>query len=495
MANNLEEITAAVQALPLFYQPIFGYEVQGAKPVRNCEDRLADVKKIYDLLSAELGRPLRVLDLGCAQGYFSLYAAKWGGGGTGLDFEQANIDLCRLLARDNPNFKVNFVQSTIEDFLPSVKAGEYDLVLCFNVLHWCVKFSGFEKVQALLTDLSQKIYIGIFELALKSEGLYPDWGLPENYRDYLSGYSFVRAITYYFRHVREDIRHIKRPFCFASNKYAWFENLGLLKIDDVLVSPRGARTTCYFCGDKFVKLTDITDEAQHGRAQREINFLNTFGGQKGLPRLYATLTEQDETGMRIIHVRDMIKGKTLREKIFNGEEFDRWDVIRQMLEWMVLFEQQGYYQGDIGAHNIIYCDDGKVYPIDYETVNTSPKLFLWLYSAKLQFLNFMNFLLKLNEFENSPVCYLTDLKKYLTPRQYERIAAIREDEKFFSRMYEILFEPEKDSEAYTVAETEILAIERYISYVGTKLQELEEQSKEQRRRIEQLEKIIEGRVK
>lgn len=78
--SNLEKVTAAVQAIPYLYQPIFGYQILGAKPIRNCEDRLADVKKIYDLLSAELGRPLRVLDLGCAQGFFSLNAAKWGGG-------------------------------------------------------------------------------------------------------------------------------------------------------------------------------------------------------------------------------------------------------------------------------------------------------------------------------------------------------------------------------------------------------------------------------
>lgn len=414
---------------------------------------------------------------------------------TGLDFDKANIDLCRLLASDNPDFKVNFICTQIEDFLPTVKDDEYDLVLCFNVLHWCVKFSGFEKVQALLADLAKKVDIGIFELAIVSEGLYQGWGLPENYRDCLTGYSFVRALSYYFRHVREDLRHIKRPFCFASNKYAYFENLGLLKIDEVLVSPREARTICYFCGDKFVKLTNITDDAQYGRAQREINFLNTFGGQKGLPKLYMTITEQDDTGMRIIHVRDMIKGMTLQDKISNGEEFDRWDVIRQMLEWMVLFEQEGYYQGDVGAHNIIYCDDGRVYPIDYETINHSPALYLWLYSSKMQFLNFMNFLLELNELGNSQVRYLTNLKKYVTPRQYERIAAIREDEKFFARLYEILFEPEKDAEAYTVAETEILAIERYISYVWAKIQELEERSKEQQRRIEELEKIVRERLK
>lgn len=499
MSNNLEELTAALQAIPYLCQPIFGYEIQGAKPIRNCEDRLADVKKIYDLLSAELNRPLRVLDLGCAQGFFSLHTAKWGGVVTGVDFSAENIALCNILARENPDFKVNFVQAQIENFLPDVKANEYDLVLCFNVLHWCTKFSGFELVQSQLTDLAQKIGIGIFELALKSET--PNNNLPANYRDYLLGFSFVRALLY----SDERFKGFNRPICFASNKYAYFENLGLLKIDEVLVSPREARTICYFCGDKFVKLFEITDQAQWGRAQREINFLNAFGGQKGLPSLYATLTEQDDAVNRVTIVRDYVKGKTLREKIFNGENFDRWNIIKQMLEWMVLFEQKGYYQGDVGAHNIVYCDDGKVYPIDYETVNTSPALYLWVYSAKLQFLNFMNFMLGIQEPEQFsyfmqnraylPVRYLTSLKKYLTPRQYERIAAIREDEKFFARLYEILFEPEKDSEAYTVAETEILAIERYVSYVGEKIQQLEELSKAQQRRIEQLEKIIEERLK
>lgn len=462
------------------------------KPERNCEDRLADVKKIYDLLSAELNRPLRVLDLGCAQGFFSLHAAKWGGTVTGVDFSAENIALCNLLAAENPDFKVNFVQTAVEDFLPTVKADEYDLLLCFNV-----PFSGFEKVQAQLMDLAQKIEIGLFEFALASENLVA--GLPVNYREFLTDFSFVRALSY------NETKPAKRPLCFTSNRYTYFENLGLLKIDKIFISPYSARTICYFCGDKFVKLFFITDQEQYDRSQCEINFLNTFGGQRGLPNICATVTEQDDAGIRITVVRDLIHGKALREKIFDGEEFDRWDVIRQMLEWMILFEQQGYYQGDIGAHNIIYCADGKVYPVDYETISSTPRLSLWLYSAKLQFLYFMNTLIeprmsdrfifpKMSKIYVSPR-YLVDLKKHVTPRQYERIAAIREDEKFFARLYEILFEPEKDSEAYTVAETEILAIERYISYVGTKIQELEEQSREQQRRLEQLEKIVMERLK
>lgn len=505
MANNLEEITAAVQALPEIYQPIFGYELQGAAPSRKCEDRLADVKKIYDLLSAELGRPLRVLDLGCAQGYFSLYAAKWGGVVTGLDFQAANINLCLLLARENPDFKVNFIHTRIEDFLPTVKAGEYDLVLCFSVLHWCVKFSGFEKVQALLADMAQKIDTGIFEFALASENLVA--GLPVNYREFLTGYPFIRALSY---NERFEGTGVKRPFCFASTKHAYFENLGLLKIDGVLFSPYDTRTICYFCGDKFVKLFNITDQPQYDRCQREINFLNTFGGQKGLPKLHMNLSEQDEAGIRITIVRDMIMGKNLLEKIANGEEFDRWDIIRQALEWCVLFEEHGLYYADIYTHNFIYCDDGKIYPIDYESMHRSPVLYAWLYSAKLQFLDFMNAVIEPRaQYEvifprirrtYPDIRYLVDLKKHLTPWQYEQISAMKDTEKFFARLYEILFKPRKkkfpaEKAVYTIAETEFLAVERYASFMGAKIQEQEEKLKEQQRRIEQLEKIIEGRVK
>ena len=63
LPSNLEELTAAVQKQEVIYQPIFGYEIQGRRLHRECTDRLADVKKIYDLLSEKLQRPLRVLDL------------------------------------------------------------------------------------------------------------------------------------------------------------------------------------------------------------------------------------------------------------------------------------------------------------------------------------------------------------------------------------------------------------------------------------------------
>lgn len=73
------ELNAAVNSLPEFYQPIFNHEEWNDKPLRNCADRLPYIKNIYDALSEKLQRPLRVLDLGCAQGFFSFHLANGGG--------------------------------------------------------------------------------------------------------------------------------------------------------------------------------------------------------------------------------------------------------------------------------------------------------------------------------------------------------------------------------------------------------------------------------
>lgn len=73
------ELNTAVNALPELYQPIYGHEEWDNKSLRNCRDRLPDIEKIYDTLSEKLQRPLRVLDLGCAQGFFSFNLANRGG--------------------------------------------------------------------------------------------------------------------------------------------------------------------------------------------------------------------------------------------------------------------------------------------------------------------------------------------------------------------------------------------------------------------------------
>lgn len=474
MAIN-SELSALVNALPEFYQPIYGHSEWDNKPLRSCKDRLSVIEKIYNDLSKELGRPLRVLDLGCAQGFFSLNLALRGGIITGVDFCEQNIRLCKFLANEHPNVKAEFICAKIEDFLLTVKDGEYDLILCLSILHNISKYLGVKKVQDMISDLSQKINVGIFEFAL--EWVHTSY-IPADYRDFLLGFSFIRELT------NTDHRNgsgIKRPLCFASNKFTWFKTFGVLKVDSVSYHVHRylpKKDLIHFhCGDKFIKFFYVKSQGQLDKVQQEIQFLKEFSGQRGLPKLLEVHVEQDKNGIRVFIVRDKLEGVTLTEKISSGEKIDRWDVIKQSLQWMIFFEQHDYYHGDIQTPNFIYGKDGKIYPIDYEEIRHQPIVFVWPYKVNLLFLIFMNAVLDLRPERatfHREVRLLTKLKKHLSQWQYEQISAIKDSEKFFSRLYDILFptEIQDDKKAsYDIRELEILLTEQFLDDISLRLNE------------------------
>ena len=476
MATN-NELSALIKALPEFYQPIYGHDEWDAHSLRACTERLVAVEKIYDDLSRELKRPLRVLDLGCAQGFFSLSLAERGATVTGVDVVEQNISLCKFLASEHPERKANFVCSKIEDFIPTVTSGKYDLVLCLSILHLVSKYLGVRKVQALTTDLSRKVPVGIFEFALeKVHAAY----IPKDYRDFLSGYPFITEV------IRVDHRKgsgVKRPICFASEKYAWLEKLGVLKTDKISynVHPYLAKTDLihFHCGDKFIKFFYVKNSTQLKLAHQEVQFLKEFYGQRGLPKLLATHAEQDANGIRIFIAREKLDGVVLSEKISSGEPIDRWDVLKQALQWMVFFEQHDYYHGDIQTPNFIYGADGKVYPIDYEEIRHEPIVMIWPYKVRLLFLIFMNAVLDLRPEQatfHREARLLTKLKRHLTQRQFEQVSAIKDSEKFFARLYEILFEADASDEpkaSCDLRELEILSQGKFLDDVSQRLQELQ----------------------
>jgi len=67
--NESSKAAAAVAVLPEKYQPVFGHPGLSKGSSRRCEDRLALIRKCTKALQDEIGRPLRILDLGCAQGF------------------------------------------------------------------------------------------------------------------------------------------------------------------------------------------------------------------------------------------------------------------------------------------------------------------------------------------------------------------------------------------------------------------------------------------
>ena len=98
MDNSKLNLQTLLDKIPEIYQPIFGHPELSTRYSRDCSDRLPAIKQIYAALAAKLDRSLRVLDLGCAQGYFSLHLAEMGATVYGIDFERVSIDVCN--ARD-----------------------------------------------------------------------------------------------------------------------------------------------------------------------------------------------------------------------------------------------------------------------------------------------------------------------------------------------------------------------------------------------------------
>ena len=427
---------------------------------------------------------------------------------TGVDLRPENVNLCNILAGENPDYNVKFVQAKIEDFVFSIREDEYDLVLMLSVLHNMSKYLGIERVQDMVSNLSKKIPNGIFEFALES--VHAKY-IPKDYRDFLPGFSFIRTLSY---SQSRDINGVKRPLCFASNRYAYFENLGMLKIDNITYnvhSDLDKKDVMHFhCGDKFVKFFNVKNQDLLLKSQQEVQFLKDLGGQRGLPKLYAVNVEQDSTGLKIFIVRDRVKGISLSDKIASGTPINRWDVVKQALEWLVFFEQHNYYHGDSGTNNFIYADDGKIYPIDYEEIRHERIVLAWPYSVVMLFFIFMNSVLDPNYKEivfHRHARLSTEFKKHVSQEQYNKILELQDSDKYFSQLYEILFNQKISKISYTTNELEILEIENYLGDIGKRLQEYKnyfEQIKkdfnqikiltslvlEQREKINRLEKIV-----
>ncbi len=462
--------------LPELYQPVYGHPEFDNPAQRNCRDRLEHIYKVYDALEKELQRPLRVLDLGCNQGFISFSLAARGGVVTGIDSEELNIKFCNLLSEENPNLNVKFIRARIEDFVPAIQPGEYDLVLGLSIFRDLYETNGFDKVEEILKDLAEKVPCCIFEPELQSEPDERSKFLPEKYTYVFTGFLSIKVLA----RTPAENSDVKRPLLFAGKNYLYFENSGLLKVDNshhhnTLETENYGKLYC-FCGNKFVKLVGGWNETAIEYAEYETKFLKKFGGRYGFPKLYDAEVDDDECGKRFFVVRDKLEGITLEEKIRNGENFNHWDVIRQVLEQLVFLEENGYYHNDIQQHNILCNENGKVYVIDYESISDKKSFFTWPHDLLQAFFIFINNVL---ENKDLPLTHskskelFTRLKQHIGDKKFSRIMRIKDSEKYFARLYEILFASDDDEtfDGYTVAEHELFAVEEYLEEIDKRLDE------------------------
>jgi len=151
----MSSIVNLVNDLPECYQPIYGHAELGINSSRNCNDRLSKIEGIFISLKEKLGRPLRLLDLGCAQGFFTFNLAKHCTVVTGIDFLDKNIALCEALAKENDFSHVKFKEDKIQNVIDNLNYDEYDIVLGFSVFHHICDADGYLSTKEKNKQVSQ----------------------------------------------------------------------------------------------------------------------------------------------------------------------------------------------------------------------------------------------------------------------------------------------------------------------------------------------------
>lgn len=396
---NNDTLPALVASLPEVYQPIYGHPELSACAARECSDRLHDIFRIHDALQQQLQRPVRVLDLGCAQGFVSLSLAARGAQVSGLDFQAENIAVCRALAEEqtqaSDSFQATFSVGRIEERLAQLAPGQVDMVLGLSVFHHVVHRHGLTQVQHWLTKLAACCQVFIAELALREEPLY--WGIsqPESPRELLAGFAFVHEVARFATHLSA----IQRPLYLASNRCCYLDGR-LLPFEHWTSEPHAAaqgthqNTRRYYFGADFVAKHFLFNHAlgQRNRdeLQREQAFLQHPPAGFAAPACLLA-DSNDEAGWLVQgrqpgrQLLDLLRAGTYREQ--TGRQLA---VLAAVLDQLVALEHAGLYHDDLRTWNVLVTEDDQAHLIDFGSVSDKAQDCSWPGNLFLSLLIFVH---------------------------------------------------------------------------------------------------------
>ena len=380
-----------VSLLPEIYQPIYQHPELSRNISRECEDRLSHLVGVYEALREKLNRPIRVLDLGCAQGFFSLNLAELGASVHGIDSLGKNIAVCQALADESEGISASFVTGKVEDVIDTFLPDQFDLVIGLSLFHHLIHEHGLSSVQHLLTKLAQTVPIGIFEVALRSEPLY--WGpsQPEDPEQILRDYAFVHELAQLQTHLSE----VKRPLYFASNHYwylsnqiGYFENVQSESHSYAHGTHQDTRRY-YFGEGRIVKfhLMNVTERQSPNlkEHQNEVSFLSDLPEGFSAPKLIFHGKNEKELWL----VRDQLEGRLLVDYFETPSSYDHEKVIDDILQQLVVLERAKLYHNDVRCWNVLLSPEKRASLIDYGSISSERCDCVWPHDLLMAFIIFM----------------------------------------------------------------------------------------------------------
>lgn len=383
-------IEVLVSDLPEIYQPIYGFPELSGQASRPCLDRFESIARIYDAMQRLLGRPLNVLDLGCAQGYFSLSLAERGAHVHGIDYLDKNIAVCNALAQSNPHLNASFEIGRVEDVIEHLKAGCYDLVLGLSVFHHIVHEKGVEAVKGLLDHAANRCGVLIVELALHEEPLYWAPSQPTDPRTLLDTIAFVHEVTQHATHLAP----IPRPLFVASNRY-WILEDHAEPFDSWSTDPHalahgvhGGSRRYFFSANCILKLYQFDHPCGgHNKPdfEREVKFLRNPSSRFLVPKIIV----QGERTTDAWLAMERLPGRLLLDLIKERVDFNAHSVLLSVLGQLAELEKVGLYHNDVRAWNVLVAEDGNCHLIDYGSISNLAQDCVWPRNIFLSFFIFV----------------------------------------------------------------------------------------------------------
>lgn len=389
MAKGTAVIHDLVAQLPEIYQPILGYPEYDARASRAHDARLEEVLRLHDALVQLKKRPLKILDLGCAQGYFALSMAIRGSEVRGIDYLEANIAVCRQLAIENPGLKVSFEVDRIELTIESLQKGQYDLVLGLSVFHHLIYVHGASKVKEWLGMAASTGASLLTEMALDSEPLYWASAQPRDPMTLLEGIAFVRCLGHFPTH----LSGIQRPL-YISSENTWYlggkavhfeesRHSSHERAQDVHRGTRGYYFAAPLMAKKFATDGELGD-ANRNELERERVMLERGLQGMHLPRLLDAGEAHGEAWL----VREMIPGQLLSDSLGGLDISERRRILVHVLTQLVGLEAEGLFHSDVRVWNVLLDEQGAPQLIDYGAIGDEAADCLWPYDIHLSFLVF-----------------------------------------------------------------------------------------------------------
>lgn len=383
-------INSLVADLPEVYQPIYGHPELSRHVSRTSQDRLEHIARIHDAIQRLLGRPLRVLDLGCAQAYFSLNLAERGATVHGVDYLDKNVAVCNALAKENPTLQVSFETGRIEDVITRLESGQYDLMLGLSVFHHIVHEKGVAAVQDLLARAASECGALVLELALREEPLYWAPAQPEDPRSLLESIPFVHEVARHDTHLAS----IARPLFVASKQY-WVLSGQANQFHSWSTDPHALANGVYqasrryFFGDSHVvksyRLDHKLGNTNLSHFTNEIAFLRNPPIGFSAPNLIVCGNNTSEAWVAM----ERLPGRLLLELLREDVAIDTHALLLFILKQLASLEAAGLFHNDVRTWNILVADDGAVHLIDYGSISPVAQDCVWPSNLFLAFFIFV----------------------------------------------------------------------------------------------------------